>query len=63
MLEILKFQCYLIYFYREQEFYHVFLFLFLVVLYNFLIILVVKENIRVKLALAIPTVAPIRKKK
>ena len=36
-----------------------FFFLFLVILSNFLIIPVVKEKIKVKLALAIPTGAPI----
>ena len=57
MFEILKFQCYSVYFYQEELFYHVLL--FDVVLNNLLILPVVKEKIKVKLALAIPTEAPI----
>ena len=40
------------------ESYHTFSFFFLVILSNFLTISVVREKIKVKLALAIPTGAP-----
>ena len=60
MLEILKFQYYLVYFWLTQECYHVlFFFPFLVALNSFLIIPVVKKKINVKLALAIPAGASI----
>ena len=58
MREILEFQCYLIYFYCTRILL-CFFFLFLAMLNNFVIIPVAKENTRVKLALAIPSVAPI----
>ena len=52
-------QCYYVCFEPAYEFYHAFFFFFLVILNNFLIIPVVKEKIRVRLALAIPADAPI----
>ena len=57
MTEILKFQYYLVYF-SETKYLIMFFFLFLI-LSNFLIIPEVKERIKVKFALAIPTRAPI----
>ena len=58
MHEILEFQCYLIYFYCTRILL-CFLFLFLAMLNNFFVIPVAKENTRVKIALAIPAVAPV----
>ena len=57
MFGILKFQCYGVYFFTNIRILLCFFFLFLVMLSNFLII-PVTENNKVKLALAIPTVAP-----
>ena len=51
MLEILKFQCY-------HTILSCFFFLFFVMLNNFLIIPVVREKIKVRLALAIPAGTP-----
>ena len=52
------FEYYWVYFQPKEEFYHAFSFFFLVIFNNFLVIPVVREKIKVKLALAIPTGAP-----
>ena len=51
---MLKFQCYSVYFLANIRILSDFFFLFLITLNNFLIIPLVKEKIKVKLALAIP---------
>ena len=58
MLEIILFQCCKFTFSQHKNFI-MFFFLFLVIFDNFLTIPVVREKIKVRLALAIPTGAPI----
>ena len=58
MLEILDFNAIEFTFSQHKNFIMLFLFFFLVIFNNFLVILVVREKIKVKPALAIPTGAP-----
>ena len=58
MLGILKFHCYHFTFRQHRNLIMFFFCLFVVMLSNFLIISVVREKIKVKLALSIPTGAP-----